>query len=139
MERADAPGTCQNGTARQTGFRHRLIENACKRLLDTIVAAAALFASILLMVAIWAVLKMVQSGPTIACQARIGRHGRPFSSLRFRTTAGEGADPLAALVGRILIRTGLNELPELFNVLRGTMSLVGPRPIASSEMSHYGT
>jgi len=116
-----------------------------KRVID--VAAASLAASILaplfallaLAVAVW------HGRPVLFRQQRPGLHGRPFTLLKFRTMT-EARDPEGRLLpdaerltrlGRFLRATSLDELPELFNVLRGEMSLVGPRPLLMQYLDRY--
>lgn len=105
-------------------------------------------------------------GPIWFVQTRVGRHGRPFRMIKFRTMVVDAEERLPALrasvdldgpvfklrddprvtrIGRLLRRTGLDELPQLWNVVRGEMSLVGPRPLppdqidASDPRFHYRT
>ena len=129
-----------------------------KRAVDLGVAAVALLllAPLLLLIA-WAV-RRADGGPALFRQARVGLHGRPFQILKFRSMAvGAEArvaelaesneidghafkvtdDPRVTPIGRRLRRWSLDELPQLWNVLRGDMSLVGPRPPLVSEVSGY--
>ena len=79
-------------------------------------------------------------------QRRIGRFGRPFTILKFRTMSAAAprfslkvaeSDPRITRVGRVLRRSGLDELPQLWNVIRGEMALIGPRPEQEALMSRY--
>jgi lipopolysaccharide/colanic/teichoic acid biosynthesis glycosyltransferase len=112
-----------------------------KRVLDILVAALGLVVlSPLLVVAALAV-KLDSPGPALFKQARVGKNGRLFEILKLRTmrvsTTGLGVtaagDTRITKVGRFLRRTKMDELPQLWNVLRGDMSLVGPRP----ELERY--
>jgi len=109
-----------------------------KRVFDIIAAAIGLvLLSPLLLLAALAV-KFTSRGPMLFRQERVGCGGRPFYILKFRTMVADaparggqitfGADPRITPVGRVLRKTKIDELPQLFNVLRGEMSLVGPRP-----------
>ena len=111
--------------------------DALKRCLDLVVAIVLLLVlSPVLAVAAIAV-KCSGSGPTFFRQIRVGRGGKPFEILKFRTmrtTSSPGplitgaGDPRVTRVGRVLRRWKVDELPQLVNVLRGEMSFVGPRP-----------
>jgi len=106
-----------------------------KRLFDIIAAALGLVAlSPLLLIAALAV-KLSSPGPAFFRQERIGRNGVPFDILKFRTMLDGngpaitlGDDPRITPVGALLRRSKIDELPQLFNVLKGDMSIVGPRP-----------
>lgn len=116
-----------------------------KRMIDLVGAGAALvvFSPVLAVVAVLVRLKL--GSPVLFRQVRPGLHGEPFEMLKFRTMRPErpgaqgvtsDADRLVPL-GRILRSTSLDELPELVNVLRGEMSLVGPRPLLMAYLDRY--
>jgi exopolysaccharide biosynthesis polyprenyl glycosylphosphotransferase len=136
----------------------RAISLAMKRVGDVVLAALGLvvLSPLLLAIALW--LRHVDGGPVIFRQTRIGLHGRQFELLKFRTmiagaeemlseleTANEVRgrafkltdDPRMTRTGPFLRRTSLDELPQLWNVLRGEMSLVGPRPPLPREVEGY--
>lgn len=133
------------------------------RLLDIVGACTALFllAPLLLIVAL--AIKLLDPGPLLFAHVRVGKGGQPFRCLKFRsmtvdaearlerlleTDAAARAewaethklrdDPRITPLGRFLRRTCLDELPQFINVLRGEMSLVGPRPIVAAEAARYG-
>jgi exopolysaccharide biosynthesis polyprenyl glycosylphosphotransferase len=131
-----------------------------KRVMDVLgsLALLVLLSPVLLGVAV--AVRLNDAGPVLFRQTRIGRGGQPFTILKFRTMAIDAEDRLAALhalndhgdgsvlfklrndprvtsVGRHLRRFSLDELPQLLNVLRGQMSLVGPRPPLPSEVERY--
>lgn len=108
-----------------------------KRLFDVVVAGCGLviLAPVLLAIALW--IRLDSPGPALFRQRRVGRHGRLFNIYKFRTMVIHpehgrqltvAHDPRITRAGHILRRTKLDELPQLLNVLAGTMSLVGPRP-----------
>lgn len=112
---------------------------AAKRLTDLVVAAIALVLLAPLLLAIAALVKLTSPGPVLYRQERMGLDGRTFQMLKFRSMrvdaeSSTGAvwaketDNRRTLLGTILRKTSLDELPQLWNVLRGEMSLVGPRP-----------
>ncbi|MDQ6672948.1 MAG: sugar transferase [Chloroflexota bacterium] len=143
----------------------RVFERAAKRVLDVVVAGAllALLWPLLLVAAL--LVRLSSSGPILFHQERIGRDGKPFTLYKFRTMldkndpsvhrayvqaliGGEAAavggtfkllhDARITRTGRMLRRFSLDELPQLFNVLNGSMSLVGPRPALAYEVDAYG-
>ena len=118
-----------------------------KRLLDLLLSALGLvlLAPLLLGIAVW--IKLDSAGPVLFRQQRVGRHGKPFMIHKFRTMAVDapergpqitvGADPRITAAGQVLRRTKLDELPQLWDVLRGAMSLVGPRPEVPRYVALY--
>lgn len=113
-----------------------------KRLFDVVVSGTAIVVLAPLLAALAIAVRVTSRGPALFRQERIGQHGRHFELLKFRsmlensdssTTWSVRADDRVTPVGHVLRRTGLDELPQLFNVLRGDMSLVGPRP----ERPHF--
>jgi lipopolysaccharide/colanic/teichoic acid biosynthesis glycosyltransferase len=107
-----------------------------KRAFDLLVSAALLLllAPLMVLIALW--VKLDSSGPALFRQQRVGQHGKLFSIHKFRTMRAQagglgltvGADARITRAGQWLRRLKLDELPQLFDVLRGAMSLVGPRP-----------
>lgn len=137
--------------------------DAVKRLFDVIAASLLLVFLLPVMLLIAGVISVFHGGPVLFAHERIGRHGERFKCLKFRTmrtdadvvlekclatnaemraewdaTAKLKDDPRVMPIGEILRKSSLDELPQLFNVLRGQMSLVGPRPITFDESRHYG-
>lgn len=125
------------------------VERVCKRVIDIIgaVAALALTAPMLLTAAF--LVKLTSKGPIIFQQRRNGFDGRPFRIYKFRTmfvsedgetiVQAQKNDQRVTSVGRVLRRTSIDELPQLWNVLRGEMSLVGPRPHALAHDKHFSS
>jgi sugar transferase EpsL len=116
-----------------------------KRVLDCVVAASMLVTLSPLMAAVAVTVRAKHGRPVFLRQERTGLGGKPFRVLKFRTMTEErdafgkllpDADRLTPL-GRFLRETSLDELPELLNVLRGEMSLVGPRPLLHHYMQYY--
>lgn len=121
-----------------------------KRVLDTMLAALALVILSPLLVVIAIFIKIDSSGPVFFKQARRTRNGAIFNMYKFRSMVvdaeymGAGLfnyenDPRVTRVGRFLRNTSLDELPQLLNVIRGEMALVGPRPCVSYELGDYET
>ncbi|HYY70467.1 MAG TPA: sugar transferase [Terriglobales bacterium] len=129
-----------------------------KRAIDVVLAAIALtaFSPVFLLVAI--AVKLSSPGEVVYTSQRVGRRGRIFRCYKFRTMVANAEalqsslqhlnerekvlfkisnDPRVTPLGRFLRRYSLDELPQLWNVLRGDMSLVGPRPPLASEVRHY--
>lgn len=121
------------------GFNKSDRLEAIKRLSDIVFAVVGLILASPLMLLVWFALRVGSSGPAIYSQVRVGKDGVPFTIHKFRSMrvdaeAVSGAvwarenDPRVTKLGRFLRRTRLDELPQLWNVLRGDMSFVGPRP-----------
>lgn len=129
-----------------------------KRLLDVTFSSLAIALLSPLMLILSLGIRLDSRGPIIFRSRRIGRNGRPFTMLKFRTMRPDAEELLATLkarnlagerfiripndprvtgFGRLLRKLSLDELPQLFNVLRGEMSLVGPRPQSPSEVALY--
>ncbi|HEY4428641.1 MAG TPA: exopolysaccharide biosynthesis polyprenyl glycosylphosphotransferase [Solirubrobacteraceae bacterium] len=127
---------------------------AFKRAFDVLGASVGLLAISPLMIAIAVAIKLDSRGPVFFRQLRVGRHGHRFQMLKFRTMVPEAEemkeslrhrneakeglfkialDPRVTRVGRLLRRSALDELPQLLNIVRGEMSLVGPRPLVIEE------
>jgi exopolysaccharide biosynthesis polyprenyl glycosylphosphotransferase len=135
------------------GFGLSPSSRALKRAFDLLVASlvALLLLPLLLLIAL--AVKLTSAGPIMFRQTRVGRHGREFEMLKFRTMVRNADqlkdelldlnqaapmfkiadDPRVTKIGRFLRRRSLDELPQLVNVLRGDMSLVGPRPLVTAE------
>ena len=117
-----------------------------KRASDILLAAGALLVAAPVMIAIAARIRQTSPGPVLFRQRRYGLDGREFVVYKFRTMTvceddtiiqATPGDPRVTRVGRFLRRTSLDELPQLLNVLAGTMSLVGPRPHAIAHNEYY--
>jgi sugar transferase EpsL len=116
-----------------------------KRLFDVVVAGALLVLLAPLLGAVAVLVTITMGRPVLFRQQRPGLHGDVFTILKFRTMAvatDAKGDPLPDVlritpVGRLLRRMSLDELPELVNVLRGDMSLVGPRPLLTEYLPRY--
>lgn len=116
-----------------------------KRALDLLLASLAIAILSPLLIAVAVLVRILLGKPVLFRQRRPGLHGLPFTCLKFRTMK-ETRDPAGNLlpdadrltgVGSFLRRTSLDELPELWNVLRGDMSLVGPRPLLPAYLPRY--
>jgi exopolysaccharide biosynthesis polyprenyl glycosylphosphotransferase len=133
---------------------------AMKRLFDICVSAVALWALLPLLVTVGLIVKFTSKGPIFFKQLRVGQNGKPFYMLKFRSmvvNAEELKEKLAALneqtgpvfkmkndpritgIGRFIRKFSIDELPQFINVLRGEMSIVGPRPPVPSEVAKYET
>jgi Undecaprenyl-phosphate galactose phosphotransferase WbaP len=133
------------------------------RLFDITIALVVIVFSTPLLLVIFLCIKFTDRGPALFGHRRIGRGGRDFNCLKFRTMVTDADvrlarildtdpvaraewerdhklrfDPRVTPIGEFLRRSSLDELPQLFNVLRGEMSIVGPRPIVQSEVARYG-
>jgi lipopolysaccharide/colanic/teichoic acid biosynthesis glycosyltransferase len=137
--------------------RHSAWQSASKRTIDVMGAGLGLLISIPVLVLAWAAIRLEDGGPALYRQVRIGREQRPFVLYKLRTMA-LGADdldlaminertdgplfkavhdPRVTRVGAILRAMSIDEIPQLFNVLTGRMSLVGPRPALPQEAAQF--
>lgn len=144
------PGASSAGRVRRA--------HALKRILDVLGAAICLVVGAPVLIAIAVTIALVDGGPVLFRQVRIGRNGRPFEMWKFRTMTCDAEERLVSLTprnevtgpgfkltddprltrtGRFLRRASLDELPQLWNVLTGEMSLVGPRPALPAEVAAY--
>jgi exopolysaccharide biosynthesis polyprenyl glycosylphosphotransferase len=121
------------------GFRQGWGRTFVKRAFDLIASSILLLIAAPIMLATAIAILIESGGPVIYRQERVGRAGKPFWLLKFRSMAKDSErdgipqwasldDPRVTTVGQFIRRTRIDELPQLFNVLRGDMSLVGPRP-----------
>ena len=138
-------------------------KRALKRVFDFCLTVFLLTLSAPVFLAISVAIRMDSSGPVFYAQRRIGRGGKEFNAWKFRSMRPDAEallatylaenpamaveweqnhklrfDPRTTRIGRFLRSTSLDELPQLWNVLRGDMSLVGPRPIVRAEIHRYG-
>src|SRR5439155_2936569 len=99
-----------------------------------------------LFLAIAILVRLDSPGPILFCQRRVGKGGKEFTIFKFRTLHADApefslkmpeADPLVTRIGRVLRRSGLDELPQLWNVVRGEMALIGPRPEQAQLIGLY--
>ena len=139
-----------NGQSRATGRLQRCMRGAIKRVLDLVVSFPMMILAGLPLAAISLAIKLDDGGPIFFRQERIGKSGKPFRVWKFRTMT-QGSSPSNApdllfaddaritRVGKILRDWGIDELPQLINVLIGNMSLVGPRPTLAYQVEHYNT
>lgn len=136
----------------------RIPSFSLKRLLDIALSLLGIVATLPLWVLIAVAITIDSPGPVFFVQQRVGQYGRRFRFLKFRSMTADAEsrleglrgsneasgpvfkirkDPRITRVGRVLRRTSLDELPQLINVLRGEMSLVGPRPSLPREVAEY--
>jgi exopolysaccharide biosynthesis polyprenyl glycosylphosphotransferase len=147
-----------HGYVHYCGYEPKPTQMAIKRLIDIIASASAIWLLLPVCVVIAALIRLGSRGPIFFRQVRVGLHGRTFNMLKFRSMvvgaeAQRGAlqslneqsgpvfkiarDPRVTRVGRFMRKFSIDELPQLINVLRGDMSLVGPRPPIPQEVDQY--
>ena len=121
---------------------HPVYSKVVKRVMDFVLALVLLIPCLIVMIPIAAAVRLTSKGPVFYSALRGGYHNKPFRILKFRTMivgADKGSsttgynDPRVTPVGRILRKSKLDELPQLFNILKGDMSFIGPRP----ELLYY--
>lgn len=145
-----------------SGLPRHPVHDAAKRIIDITVAAVGLIAALPLLAVLSLLIVLESPGNPIFRHSRVGFRGRKFNCLKLRTMRAnaevllrddpkmyeayrqnhfkipDGRDPRVTRVGRFLRRTSLDELPQLWNILVGEMSLVGPRPVVDEELAMYG-
>lgn len=151
-----------NRKARRKSLQWRAalrLARGLKRLIDIVGALAGIVLTGPVTLLIAALIKLEDRGPVLFRQTRVGMQGRPFSILKFRSMVADAdaikdrllaenqhsagvtfkmkRDPRITRVGRIIRKASLDELPQFFNVLRGDMALVGPRPPVPREVAAY--
>ncbi len=128
-----------------------LVESSIKRTVDILVSVVSLIMLSPLLLLIALAVRHTSPGPALFCQQRLGRDGVPFTLYKFRSmfvnapdirnpdgsTFNAEDDPRVTSLGRFLRKTSLDELPQLINVLKGDMSLVGPRPDQVDQLQYY--
>jgi lipopolysaccharide/colanic/teichoic acid biosynthesis glycosyltransferase len=128
-------------------YRPNLAAARARRLIDMSVAAILLVLAVPIIAVACLLTWLEDGGPVLYCQRRAGRFERMFTIYKVRTmrkadcgdrpSPTNGADPRITTVGRFLRKASVDELPQLFNVLRGDMSLIGPRPEMPLIISNY--
>lgn len=147
-----------DGYVHYLSVRHKPVQLFLKYLIDTSIAALALVLLSPVLVAVAVAIKLTSRGPIFFRQERVGLHGRTFYMLKFRSMVVDAEsrkaalaaqnertgpvfkiarDPRVTRLGRFLRKYSIDELPQLLNVLRGDMSLVGPRPAVPPEVARY--
>jgi exopolysaccharide production protein ExoY len=148
---------------RSSNVRGRVIQRATKRALDLVASLLLIVVALPFVLVIAIAIAIDSRGPVLFVQKRVGRFGREFPLIKFRTMVVDGdaalaqhvgsdadllrewersrklrEDPRVTPVGRFLRRHSVDELPQLINVLWGNMSLVGPRPVRQDEIEYFG-
>ena len=147
-----------DGYIHYLSVRHKRLQLALKRLFDIVASGVALVILAPLMIAVAIIIKLTSRGPVLFKQVRVGQHGHPFNMLKFRSMVVNAEqlkaklmarneqtgpvfkmarDPRITRIGAIIRKFSIDELPQLINVLRGEMSIVGPRPPIPSEVAKY--
>jgi exopolysaccharide biosynthesis polyprenyl glycosylphosphotransferase len=147
-----------DGYVHYLSVRSKPFQSAFKRLFDMASSMAALIALAPLMVGVAIGIKLTSRGPILFKQLRVGQHGKPFHMLKFRSMIANAEelkaklmaqneqtgpvfkmrrDPRITGIGRFIRKFSIDELPQLINVLRGEMSVVGPRPPVPGEVAKY--
>ncbi len=142
---------CRNSsdTRVRSSWRPGPATAAAKRAMDITIAAPALLVLTVPMLVVALAIRLHDGGPALYRQTRVGRNCRPFGMMKFRSMVVDAEsvggyatttnDVRITPVGRFIRRTSLDELPQLFNVLLGEMSIVGPRPDVPAQECHYSS
>lgn len=160
---ATADTTEQSSSADASGPPPAPLGGRAKRLADLVIALCALALASPVMLIVALVIKLTTGGPALYSHMRVGFGGKPFRCYKFRSMVSNSdevlreflalnpdaarqweenrklkRDPRITFLGMLLRKSSLDELPQLFNILRGEMSCVGPRPIVADELCRYG-
>lgn len=158
---ADTPVyVCAQPAADAAPYNEKRIYEHIKRAFDIGVSFLALIVLSPVFLLIAAAVKLDSKGPAIYAQQRIGKNGAPFTLYKFRSMVTDAQQRMAEFtpqqrqefennfkldddfrltrIGRFIRRTSLDELPQFYNILTGSLSLVGPRPIVQKELEKYG-
>jgi len=127
--------------------KNRLMKKLAKRIFDLFISVPVIVILLPVFVVIVIAIRVASKGPAIFKQQRAGKNGKPFVFYKFRTmkfdvdpfgaSPKSGEDPRLTKIGKLLREYSLDELPQLFNVLKGDMSIVGPRPLYVSQMEEW--
>jgi exopolysaccharide biosynthesis polyprenyl glycosylphosphotransferase len=147
-----------DGYVHYLSYRHKPLQLALKRMFDIAASSAAIALLSPLLIGVSIAIKLTSKGSVLFRQERIGRHGRPFNMLKFRSMVANAEelkakllaqneqsgpvfkmqrDPRVTAIGRFIRKYSIDELPQFINVLRGEMTVVGPRPPVPGEVSQY--
>lgn len=147
-----------------TKRRTRVSKNQCyvyiKRIIDCIISSIALILLLPIFLIIAIAIKLDSKGPIFFAHTRIGKNGKPIKIYKFRTMVTNAEelikkftpeqleeykknfklenDPRVTKAGKILRKTSLDELPQLLNIIKGDLALIGPRPVVKDELEKYG-
>jgi exopolysaccharide biosynthesis polyprenyl glycosylphosphotransferase len=158
MARAEPRNLRGDGYVHYVSHPHKPIQLALKRAIDVLVSGSMLAVLLPLFVVVGAIIKLTSPGACLFRQVRVGLHGRPFEMLKFRSMVANAEllrdklmaqneqsgpvfkmerDPRVTAFGSFIRKFSIDELPQLINVLRGDMTLVGPRPPLPAEVDKY--
>ncbi|WP_352771917.1 sugar transferase [Mesorhizobium sp. M0768] len=149
--------------ATSTGATEPPLGGLLKRIMDLVVAVMALVIAAPVMIVVALLIRVTAGGPAVFSHCRVGLGGKPFNCYKFRSMVANSEevlkayleanpevileweethkirdDPRVTSLGWMLRKSSLDELPQLFNIIRGDMSCVGPRPIVNDELKRYG-
>lgn len=124
-----------------------MIYRSLKRIVDFCLAAGGLLFASLIIAVIAIIIRLTSKGPAFFAQERAGKDSKPFTMYKFRTMRTDadpfgaspksGEDPRITRIGRFLREYSLDELPQLFNMLKGDMAFIGPRPLYMSQAAEW--
>jgi exopolysaccharide biosynthesis polyprenyl glycosylphosphotransferase len=158
FDRARPSTPIADGYVHYLTYEHKPFQMGLKRAFDIAASAGALALLSPLLLIVAAIVKLTSKGPVLFKQERVGRYGQPFHMLKFRSMVVNAEelkekllahneqtgpvfkmkhDPRITRIGRFIRKYSIDELPQLINVLRGEMSVVGPRPPIPSEVAKY--